>query len=207
MAYLIHDINNVDPQSHKAYFFDANVWIAVLKSTARISHEYREQPFIDFFEAVINLNTVTDPKLLKKIKYQPKIIVTSLLISEIINAYMRRVAMKIYFKNQGVDYLTKSFKSDYRQNPSSDYESQLTNLITDFIAFKDYIELWDDELKNIDPFTILPGLNSDVDFNDYYYYYHFSKKDVPIVTIDGDFIFQDIDIITANPKLLSLSSI
>lgn len=207
MAYLIYDIKSLAPDSYPQYFFDANVWIAELKYTASINNDYHEQPYIDFFEAVINLNSITDPKALKKVKNQPKIIVTSMLISEIVNAYMRNIAMKLYFKSLGIDYRTKNFKTDYRQNSAADYEVQLKKLISDFVAFKDYIQLWDDDLKTIDPFTILPTLNADVDFNDFYYYYLFYGKNVPIVTIDNDFIFQDIDIVTANKKLLPLTSI
>jgi hypothetical protein len=43
-----------------------------------------------------------------------------------------------------------------------------------------------------------------IDFNDFYYYYTFSDRNVVVVTHDGDFAFQDIPIITALPSLIKL---
>ena len=97
MAYHIININKHTPELREFYFLDANVWIAVLESLANSTIGAYERPYIDFVEAVVVLHSYDDPKLLKKIKNQPKFVMTSLLLSEIINTYLREVAMKNYF--------------------------------------------------------------------------------------------------------------
>ncbi len=204
MAYLIYDITKVYPDSYKYYFLDANVWIAYLKYTGKKPLDAHEQAYIDFFEAVITLHS-HPPSLQKKLKNIPKFIVTSLLLSEIINAYMRNVAMKVYYSSQSKDYKDYEFKKDYRV--TGDYTTQLKLLVNDFVAFKDYIELRDDNFIEIDPYSILPDIGNQTDFNDYYYFYSFVKEQIPIITNDSDFVFIDLPIITSQRKLLQIVAV
>jgi len=200
MAYHITDIRYCAPDSYPFYFFDANSWIAVLKNSGVFAVDSHEQPYVDLFEAIITTHTHKGTKQAKQVRHFPKIVVTSLLLSEIFNAYMRNVAMKVFYGAAG--FKTKSFKTDYR--PTPDYKKQIKNLTSDFIAFKDYIEIRDDRLTEIDPFSILPSLDESNDFNDFFYYYSFQGTGIPIVTHDSDYQYQDIPIITAQHKLLSI---
>lgn len=206
MAYLIYDINKVTPDQFELYFFDSNCWIIALKlSYYSKEHDY-ELNYSNFFDAVIAMASITEPKALKKIKHKPSICFTSLLLSELINAYMRQVAMKMYFGGDET-YKSYNFKNDYRSNVSSDYNTQLKKLIDDINAYKDYTIVVDDDFINIDPYSFISQLSDSCDFNDLYYYYRLRSLNACVVTNDADFIFQDIPIITGNPKLLKLSSI
>ncbi|HEY2581636.1 MAG TPA: hypothetical protein VGI43_07510 [Mucilaginibacter sp.] len=199
MAYLISPINGYLPDSNPLYFFDANAWIAALKSTGNINLDFHEKPYVDFFEAIVALHTHKGTPYQKKIKNFPKFVMCSLLLSEIINAYMRQVAMKVYYKNNQAKY---SFKQDYRK--TADYSAKLKSLISDLMAFRDYIEVLDDDFKKVDPFSIIHLLNADNDFNDFYYFYYLHGKGIPIVSHDSDFAFQDLPIITNQKNLLGL---
>lgn len=204
MALIVRDISNYSPDQHPLYFFDSNAWIAVLKNSGSKGLDAHDQSYINFFEAIIVLHAHKGTKNEKKVKNFPKVIVTSLLLSEIVNAFMRNVAMKSFYKAQNKDFKSFKYKEHYRKEP--DHDIQLKKLISDFIAFKDYVELFDDQLREVDPYTILPLLNSESDFNDFYYYYLFYGKSIPIVTHDGDFRFQDIEIITAQSNLINQNS-
>lgn len=63
----------------------------------------------------------------------------------------------------------------------------------------------------MEPFTLLDDLKSanEADFNDIYYFNLLDHlgENIPIVTHDTDFVFQDHDIITANKKLLGISDV
>lgn len=204
MAYQIYDITAFPVDEFPYYFCDANVWIAAMKCYCLGSVDKYEEPYQTFVEAVVNLNEERDTHALKHIKNQPKIVLTSLVLSEIINSYMRNVAMKSFFMGS---VLSKppDFKKDYRDNPSSNYRAQLKNLCTDIIAFSDYTVLWDDEFIKVDPYSWLNNLHSiDADFNDLYYYEYIKHKHIPFVTSDKDCKFPDVTIITANKELLSL---
>jgi hypothetical protein len=208
MAYLVHNIKSFAVEDYPFYFCDANVWIAALKyyGICGGTVDY-EKPYQDFISALVNLNELSDPEAIKRRKNNPKIILTCLVLSEVINSYMRKVAMKAYFGND-VEYKNHDFKRDYRDNPVSDYKEQLKNLSTDIIAFSDYTILFNDDFSIIEPFRIITSLPTiDADFNDLYYYNYFKDKNIPVVTHDKDFKFEDIDIITSNRGLLRLSSI
>lgn len=94
---MYFDINNLnkEPDKYKLYFIDANIWIAIIKYNNFNKKDIDFQPYFDFFEALVNLNSLPN-KLIKKDKYKPKIIMTSMLLSEIINAYLRNVAMPAF---------------------------------------------------------------------------------------------------------------
>jgi hypothetical protein len=200
MAFQTLDINELDPQIEPLYFCDANVWIAALKFYGIGDPAKEEKPYIDFVEAVVNLNELKDPEALKRIKNKPKFVITSMLLSEIINAFMRKVAMKTYF----ADKFTKGldFKSAYRDNPVSDYNKQLNNLVTDIIAFKDYTILMDDNFCSLSPFEFIAELDSKMDFNDRYYFEFLKSKNIPFVTHDKDCHFDGVKVITSQVKLL-----
>ena len=201
MPYKIIDIKTVSPDTYEFYFCDANVWIATLKYFGLGNQKQYEKPYVDFFQSIITLNDTieSNPKLKKSKKNIPKIVLTSIVLSETINAYMRGIAMKAYFNGNITGY---SFKNDYSDNLSSDYKRQFKNLISDISAFKDYTVLIDDDFLNIRPFELLNNMPSNTDFNDFYYYKLLKDKNIPIITHDSDFLFEDIPIITNNKKLL-----
>jgi hypothetical protein len=188
MAHSIFRLGSKGLTEYAYYFFDANIWIAHLLPT----HDTR--PYIEkyriFFDRVVEQAMATN---------QPSIIVTSMLISEICNTYLR-ISFKAYRKEHES---CKDYKWDYR--PSEDFQCQLEKFKTDFAAFKPYIVLEDDYCQKIDPFSILPEMNGD--FNDLYYFYNVreimnTKKSLAIVTNDGDFVFSGVTILTENNKLL-----
>lgn len=207
MAYPIYPIKGYIPENNPNYFCDANVWIAILKYFGLGGVTPDEVPYQDFFEAIINLNENNDPEAVKHIKYKPKIFLTSMLLSEIINTYMRKVAMRSFFGG-GVTYKSLDYKKDYRENPTSDYKKQIGTFTSDLASFQDYVILINDDFSNIDPFSFLPSLSSQsTDFNDLYYYHLLKGKGVPFVTNDKDCLFQDIPIITNHSALLKHSTI
>jgi hypothetical protein len=201
MAYSISNVSGFDPQLNEYYFFDANIWIAAIKQNHCGTIDIRIKPYIEFFDAVVSLNNITDPKIVKRLKFQPKIIMTSMLLSEIINAYLRKVSMVLFYNNNmtGID-----FKRDYREMVHSDYEKQLKNIVSDIQAFNSMLHFVDDDFKSMDASSIFPFLNRKVDFNDFYYFKLMKSLNIPIVTDDKDFNFEDILILTENTKLLKL---
>lgn len=202
MGYIIHDIRSVAIDEFPLYFCDSNVWIAALRY---IPSDY-EIPYQYFISGIVNLNNITEPKLEKKIKHKPKIVLNSLVLSEVINAFMRNVAMKEYYEDKP-EYDLHEFKK-YRDDPASDYYAQLKSLCTDISAYSDYIVFHNDEFDTIEPFSIISVLPTlSMDFNDLYYCNLLKKKGIPIVTNDKDFKFENIEIITANRELLRLTTL
>ncbi len=186
------------PESFSHYFFDSNVWIAFLKYNHKNNADRRFTPYIDFFEGVVQLNEITDPRLQKKVKNMPKIVMTSMLLSEIINTYLRVVAMPSFLnKPDG------NLKRDYRNNIHSDYDKQLKILLDDIKSYSLIYEYVNDDFIELNPMELLIDLNRKVDFNDLYYMKLMEKHRFVVVTDDGDFDSHDITVLTENQNLLS----
>ena len=199
MAQIVKLTDNY-PESFSHYFFDSNVWIAFLKYNHKNDKEKRFIPYIDFFEGVVHLNSISDPKVQKKVKNIPKIVLTSMLLSEIINTYLRVVAMPSFLNclpGQG------NFKKDYRNNKFSDYDKQLKILLDDIQAYSFMYEYVEDNFVELKPMSLLNHLNRQVDFNDLYYMKLMEKYEFAVVTDDGDFDSHNINVLTANYNLYS----
>jgi len=176
------------------YFIDANVWIYVLDSFSTLSNT--ENAYIEFFYSIIEFEGET----------KPKIIMNSLLLSEIINTYMRQVALNQYRIEKGGKIDKVDFKRDYR--PTEHYKKFYSSVCDDIKGYRDSIEVVDDNFIGNKPFEILQEKKLNADFNDYYYYLICKnikqQSTVSIVTHDGDFKFEDIEIITTNQALKNL---
>lgn len=182
----------IDPK--KKYFIDANVWMLRLKAPFDVKRH--EQAYLDFIDSILS-----DDKL--------RIYTHSLVISEVINAYLR-VSFDDFKKSLPYDpanTLTKeeidslSYKLDYRN--TSHYDFALQTLKTDFKAYESFLYFLDNEYKVDAPYLInnIPPCS---DFNDYFYYEMAVDFGLTIVTNDGDFIYHDVEILTENQKLLRL---
>jgi hypothetical protein len=192
VAYNISKLKANTPIINSLYFLDANVWVYALQYLESPSPNYWEQVYVDFFDDLINERS------------QPKILMPSVLVSEIINTYIRDVPFK-EFKNK-TGKLDAHFKKDFR--PSSDYLIAYHSILDDLKSYKNCIQFIDDScILNPSP-QFLSKDFTDVDFNDKYYFHLLKElsKTTPltIVTNDGDFHIEDIPILTVHKDLLAL---
>jgi predicted nucleic acid-binding protein len=174
------------------YFIDANVWIYSMQNFHTL--ERWQQGYANFFFEIIDSDL--QPK--------PKIIVPSLLISEIINTYLKQIAFKDYKKENGIT-TNIDFKRDYR--PTQHYKDSLEKVCDDLLSYKASIEFVNDDIliKNPDIMLNIPSTN--FDYNDYFYYrlcqHVNSTQPLSMITNDGDFLVSDLNILTENRDLLS----
>jgi hypothetical protein len=214
MAYIVKEIRKFmeddGVHSRPLYFCDTNVWLAYLVGSDDLAKQ-RELPYASFLEGIIHINGVTNPKAIKCYTYQPKILVSSLLISETFNAYMYRIAQQAYLKTIGLtsEDLEQYRKKDYYRK-TLDYQEQKELFYAKISAAQNCLIFKDDFFQELDPINLLENLPQSTDFNDFYYFKwvkHLEKKEncsISVVTDDGDFAFEDTEIITVNHKLREL---
>lgn len=194
--YNILDIQNVTPQSGVRYLFDANVWLEILESSYKSPHYMK---YVKFFD-----------KITSNPKDNIKIVMPSILLSEIINKKMDWAFDEFLAENpklqnaifSGEKKRKQCFKEDYR--PSEHYRNRYQNIRANITDYHASIELISD---NLDSFTCSKLLKKPVlhmEFNDYLLYKIADQCGYTIVTHDGDFAVENIPILTANPKLLNL---
>ena len=89
----IKDITEIQKEIHQygCYFLDSNVWIGYLEKQ-HLEKPFGYEKYITFIDEIVRLNQVENPK-----KIPPKIAITSLLLSEVINRYVRDIAMQLFF--------------------------------------------------------------------------------------------------------------
>jgi len=187
MGFNIVDISTCTPQGKK-YLFDTNIWLMILNP--KFPPSKREQKYLKFWEKIINYN----------FKPRPKIVLLSLMLSEIINSYMKGGAFKRYARKVRKSIDEIDFKKDYRI--TEHYKIQYHLLCDEIKKHHNYYEFVSDEFKSFKPSDYLKHPPISLDFNDHYYYRFAKKKGYTIVTDDEDFFVEDVEIITANQKLL-----
>jgi hypothetical protein len=187
MAYNIVHIDRVTKLG-PAYFFDANLWLKILKPA--INPSPKDIKYLEFVERFKNDSG------------QPKIIITAFLLSEVINRYLHDVSYKRFCDKQKQVSPPKSYyKQVYRA--SSDYKNDYVNICDDIDAYSSIFTLVSDDLGGkIDLTHVLQNPILSLDFNDQYYYLLAKTNGFPIVTDDGDFFVEDVQILTYNSVLI-----
>lgn len=187
MAYHIRNID-LAGLAKRRYFFDANLWLKILKPPFNLLP--RDKKYLDFFERFKN-----NPN-------HPKIVVTSLVLSEVTNRYLRDVTYPIFCKKNKVQAPDKSYyKEMYR--PSQQFLTDYISLLEDFKAFQNYYELVEDGLgSDVRQKDILTSPPQSLDFNDNYFYQLAKKRQYIIVTDDKDFFVEDVEVLTYNNQLI-----
>jgi predicted nucleic acid-binding protein len=192
MAWLIYDIRTAKPQSGFRYLFDANIWLAVLDTT--FSHRTL-QPYIDFFDSIINETDVRDAT----------IAVPATLLSEVINRMMRDVFYKEFVQtNTPVPGERNHFKNVYRKHPQ--YKIDLDNTCALIRAYHRKIEFVSDGIDQYKCRDLIKNIPVHLDINDYLYSKMALQQGLVIVTNDTDFAVEDIHIITSQQALLQLNT-
>ena len=180
----VMDIQSYAPQEGDRYFFDANIWL------------YFYCPIGNY-----NKNTISkyDGFLKRVLSNNTTIYISSLIVSEIINRWLR-LDFNILKRS---DNRMVDFKQNYRG--SENYLNTVHNITT---VFNDQLlkisTPLNDRAEKISMPDVLCGL-AKTDFNDSYYHQLARLNNLIIVTNDSDFSELDtgISILTANQRLLN----
>lgn len=132
---------------------------------------------------------------------KPKIVITSLILAEVINRYLRDIGFAKFCAKHNLD---KSDKDNYKNNyrDSEDFLRDYRTVCEDINAYAPYSELVPDGFG--DTLTLdhlLKDPQAKLDFNDQYYCLLAKHHRFTIVTHDVDFFVEDIEILTGNGKL------
>lgn len=201
----IKDIKSVSVKAGYHYFLDANIWIYAMNSIQLSNNADKGNPlYTNFFFKIIE----------SELKPRPRIVLGSLLMSEIINTYLRKYAMPDYlyntYKKKGLAVpLNFDFKSNYR--PTEHFRVNYKMILNEVKAYNESILIVDDAFTSMRPFQFGKNCLSTMDFNDYYYYLLACKlnkelKNFAFVTNDGDFGIKDFEIYTSSIALLDLKT-
>lgn len=187
MAYQIKRLDSKQLQAGRLYLFDTNLWLKILKP--RIGLSSRDVRYLQFFEDFA------------KNEVNPKIALTSLILSEIINRYIRDVSYRKFCQQQKNPQPDPSYyKLVYRI--SKQYQTDYQSLVDDIKAYEHcYVLVSDGVGTEISPDLILSGDITSRDFNDNIFYHLARSRGYIIVTDDQDFFLEDVEVQTFNQQL------
>lgn len=193
MAYKISNLRNQQPVSGRKYFFDAHVWIWYFNYT---SLEPKQMKYVKFLE------TILDSDLEKP----PKVVVTSLLISEVINRLIRTFDYQAFIKETGDTAAYKTTDSEYYKQvyrKSQAYRLDYETRCNDFTKeLQRNFEIHNEDCTSFYPSELFNCSSFELDFNDNVYYQIAKKDNLNIVTHDLDFFQPDVFIITLHTLML-----
>lgn len=196
----ISDIRTYSVES-QYYFLDANVWIYAFHDFDSLKNY--QQPYSNLFYDIFDNENST-----------ASVIVCSLLISEIINTYMKVIAINKLRLEEYNGHLPNKFdfKRDYRNKHRNHFEEHFKIIKDDISALvkndKKTLILEDKGRELILKKNVIENCPVNFDFNDYYYYallkaFKTTGK-ISIVTNDSDWQIEDLEIITSEKTLLDL---
>jgi PIN domain len=190
MAFLITDVQNENPQSGISYLFDANIWLAILDPT--FESFFYNNP-IKFFNKIINNSVVKDAK----------IAIPTMLLSEIINRLLKDVYFEDFLSvNPNVNNVKNYYKNGYRK--SEQYKEDLEIVRASIRAYHNHIQFVSDNANKYTCKQLIKNIPVHLDMNDYMYTKIAKEQGLVIVTNDGDFQVEDIQIYTSHKGLLAL---
>lgn len=179
---MSYNIDKIKPYTSVkgVFFFDTNIWINI------VSPGFNEDVFFDkyisFFEKVIDSEFA-------------KIAVSPLLFSEIINLYLRRVAMPMYCEVNKKDIEPKDYKKLYR--PTDDFKEQYSLICDEINQRKESFLFVNDIESDFKEVSSFPKL----DYNDFSFFKICLEQDYVLVTHDYDFLIENLKVHTLNSRL------
>lgn len=187
MAFHVQNLSDALPEPGRTYLFDTNVWRFVLLAPPSINNY--EQSYVDFFQGVFLLATN------EKCKAKPKIFVNPLILSEVFHACMN-IHREGFNENSPEHLLPKDYRKTYHSQTRS------KALLSDIEAYKPSFQIASENIDFVSSFFTTPNF---CEYADYLYYVIAKQNNMTLVTMDGDFRFEDVHIISANTNLLKLS--
>jgi len=182
MASQILDIKSYQPKPTEKFFFDANIWMFLLCPLGN----YRQHIIAEY------------DNFLKKIRIEnSSLFVSSLVISEFFNAYVR-LEFKLWKNKDSNNKVYNDFKK------TQDYKTWAAKASWDIKNMMLKIsERMDDKFSNIDIKELFSEITIS-DFNDNYYLELAAMEQMIIVSDDGNLPIQKIKspLLTGNPTLL-----
>lgn len=204
MSFRIRRLNKLRI-TPRTYFLDANVWLYFLQGEYLAVdkyglNEYSKRYHARYWTFVNGLLQVEGAR----------IGVSALLVSEIVNAFIRKFAMRSNLSRLGwtdSKIFMANPKYDYRDNPESNYDEMMRFVSGTLMNFceADKLVFCDLGFSVTDQATYIlqnfARMNR-TDFNDYCFYEICAQKRWPLITDDEDMCFPDIEIYTLQDKLL-----
>lgn len=177
-------INNYNPSNTDKFFFDTNIWMFLYYPNGNYGQAMARQ-YDSFLKKIINAKS--------------SVFVSSLVLSEFFNSYLRREFNRLHEKHPAK---YKDFKKSFKG--TKEYKELVEDIrcITHNQILKN-MQKTDDDFCKINTAEFFDNI-AQFDFNDKYYQALAFNKNFKIVTHDGDFaaLNRNLQVITANKKLL-----
>jgi hypothetical protein len=190
MAYNIRNLKNHNVIKGE-YLFDSCIWIDRISGADLTT----KGGFINYYPVFFQ-NIFNNP--------DASIVVPSLMISEILNAYLYKVGMANYAEANKLNCHTPNFfKEKYR--PSSQFDKDLLFVLNEFQSYlyTKKVKIIDDKFNDVFYFEVQSDfLLYKIDFNDLFYYQLAKRNGYKIVTSDKDFFLPDVEIFTLSRPLI-----
>lgn len=184
MSYSVKHTSNCNVDTYQDYLVDSNIWIALLSPKSEKKVDKKEIDAIDFFNKITTSSS--------------NIVVTSSILSEVINR-MIRINFKKWKIKHKKNMANHDIKKTYQRHP--EYNDDLTILHDDILSFQSNLNFVSDSFEEIDPIQMLKKCNDKMEFNDYLYIQIAKKNNYTILTIDGDFLEEGVNVVTSNRTL------
>ncbi|MCZ2615798.1 hypothetical protein ACRFA2_04625 [Bacteroides hominis] len=166
MGMGVCNISGYTPSSTDTYLFDNNIWMFIFCPIANVLKK-KQREYSSFLQSILSVKA--------------SIFVTSMILSEFANAYLR---LDYDLWKKDTRQYSANYKKDYLK--SERYRETSKEVISSIKAILKLTEAMPDDFHMINIDNILT-LFEKIDFNDSYYIELCKTKSLKIVTDDRDF--------------------
>jgi|GEM_PF-909011 len=189
MPYNISQVQHHTVQDGNIYLLDANIWLNILTPHNKKSN--KENTYLKLFSEI-------------KANTKARIVLPSLIVSEVVNRILREIYMNKYIRKENIDKsLINSgfYKDTYRK--TDHFRISYNMLVDDIKSYSITMDLINDGFGGEIKYKhVLSNLPAGLDYNDNYYYILAKKRKYIVVTDDKDFWVEDVKIITESHTLI-----
>ncbi|UYZ64921.1 hypothetical protein [Hymenobacter weizhouensis] len=192
----IYHPDTVQPAPSRLYFFDANVWLEVISPP--LSRRTFMRPYMALWRRLQEAG-------------QPCIVANAVLVSEIMNRFLRlrfdvwREAPGTLTALQASGDLTGNQRIDFKRHfrGSEPYKDALNQFLAAWDEVSYFVTYLQAEVESSIVPAMLLNYGKQSDFNDKYYAEFCKAHGLWLVSHDGDFYVGGLNVVTANEESLA----
>ena len=196
------------------FFFDSNVWLFIFNQSINQNSAafHYGAPYVKFWEKITQAVTKPgDPDPTATVVERPVAAISSLVVTETLNAHLRKgfKTFKETLRRKGgltsaqIDAL--DYKQDFRDKEPR-YRTLFELCQAEFEVAARYLKVVTGDKLDQNILQMLSGTTHTQDFNDRYYAELCKQHELILVTHDSDFAVPGITVVTANATLLAKST-
>jgi predicted nucleic acid-binding protein len=184
---IIFHPTEIQPADDRLYFFDANVWLQLLRPY-NVRPDMR--PYVELWRKL-------------RATGRQCIVANAVVVSEVFNRFLR-IRFDEWKRSPEAAAILKGASADYKRDfrPSVAHKDSVDLFLGNWQDIAYYVTYLETEVESSIVPEMLKSYRTQTDFNDRYYTEFCKAHNLRLVSHDGDFYVGGLEVVTANQSII-----